>query len=129
MLQKIRGVRQDDESKERNWFHDEFFDLFVWTGPAGEVSAFQLCYDRPGNERVLAWSGAGGFLHRRIDDGEHTPVKNMTPIMVTDGRFAAGDIADEFAVRAAGLDARVREFIHRKIAEAGLELRGPGTAA
>lgn len=122
MLQKIRGVRQDDESKERNWFQDGFFDLFVWTGKAGEVVGFQLCYDRLNNERVLAWSEAGGFVHRRIDDGEHTPVKNMSPIMVADGLFAAGSIAAEFGVRAAGLEARTRKFIRRKIGEAGLEL-------
>jgi hypothetical protein len=122
MLQKIRGVRQDDESKERNWYQDEFFDLFVWTAGDGAVTAFQLCYDRLDNERVLAWNRAGGFLHRRVDDGEHTPVKNMTPIMVADGLFAAGSIAAEFEVRAAGLESRTREFIRRKIGEAGLEL-------
>ncbi len=129
MLQKIRGVRQDDKSKERSWFQDEFFDLFVWTGRSGEVIAFQLCYDRRDNERVLAWSEAGGFLHRRVDDGEQTPVKNMTPIMVADGRFAADGIAAEFDGRAAGLEPRIHEFIRRKIREAGIELPAPDTAA
>ena len=122
MLQKNRGVRQDDESRERAWLQDDYFDLFVWTGLAGQVVAFQLCYERTGNERVLVWSDAGGFLHRRIDDGEHTPVKNMSPIMVSDGRFAAGGIAAEFDLRSGGLDANVREFVRRKIGEAGLEL-------
>jgi hypothetical protein len=129
MLQRIRGVRQDDGSKERAWFQDEYFDLFVWTATASEVVAFQLCYDRTANERVLVWSEAGGFLHRRIDDGEHTPVKNMSPIMVTDGRFAAAGIAAEFDLRAGELDASIREFIRRKITEAGLELSAPGTVA
>lgn len=129
MLQKIRGVRQDDESKERNWFQNEFFDLFVWTGQSGRVIAFQLCYDRLDNERVLAWNEAGGFLHRRVDDGEHTPVKNMTPIMVADGRFAADGIAAEFDARSIGLEPRIREFIRRKIGEAGLDLPAPDTAA
>ena len=59
MLQRIRGARQDDDSKERAWFQDEYFDLFVWTGLAGEVAAFQLCYERTANERVLVWSEAG----------------------------------------------------------------------
>jgi hypothetical protein len=129
MLQKIRGVRQDDDSKERAWFQDDYFDLFVWTGRAGQVIAFQLCYDRTANERVLVWSEAGGFLHRRIDDGEHTPVKNMSPIMVTDGRFAAGGIAEEFELRSGGLHAKVREFVRRKITEAGLELSAPDIVA
>ncbi len=129
MLQKIRGVRQDDDSKERAWFQDEYFDLFLRTGLAGEVVAFQLCYDRTANERVLVWSEAGGFLHRRIDDGEHMPVKNMSPIMVSDGRFAAGGIAAEFYLRVGELDANVREFIRRKITEAGLALPAADTVA
>jgi hypothetical protein len=42
----------------------------------------------------------------------------MTPIMVTDGRFAAEDIGAEFDVRGSGMDAAVRDFIRRKIGEA-----------
>ena len=118
MLQKIRGVRQDNASRERHWFQDDYFDLFVWTDTAGKVLAFQLCYDRLRRERVLAWSAERGFIHRRVDDGEQMPVKNMTPIMVTDGWFAAEDIAAEFDVRARGMDAAVRDFIRRKIGEA-----------
>jgi len=122
MLQKIRGVRQDDASRERHWFQDDYFDLFVWTDAAGKVLAFQLCYDRLRHERVLAWSVERGFIHRRVDDGEQTPVKNMTPIMVTDDRFAAEDIGAEFDIRGSGMDAAVRDFIRRKIGEAGSRL-------
>ena len=64
MLQKIRGVRQDDASRERHWFQDDYFDLFVWTDAAGKVLAFQLCYDRLRNERVLAWNAEHGWLRR-----------------------------------------------------------------
>jgi hypothetical protein len=122
MLQKIRAARQDNASRERQWFQDDYFDLFVWMNAAGKVLAFQLCYDRLRHERVLAWSEERGFIHRRVDDGEQTPVKNMTPIMVTDGRFAAEDIGAEFDVRGSGMDAAVRDFIRRKIGEAGSRL-------
>jgi hypothetical protein len=125
MLQKIRGVRQDDARRERHWFHDEFFDLFVWTGPAGEVLAFQLCYDRLKYERVLAWSDAAGFIHRRIDDGEELPIQKMAPIMIADGQFAAAGIAAEFKRRSSGIDTRMRNFIHAKIGEAGTRLSSP----
>ena len=122
MLQKIRGVRQDDASRERHWFQDDYFDLFVWTDAAGKVLAFQLCYDRLRNERVLAWSAERGFIHRRVDDGEEMPAKNMTPIMVADGWFAAEDIGAEFDVRGSGMDTAVRDFIRHKIGEAGSQL-------
>ena len=119
MLQKIRAVRQDDASRERHWFQDDYFDLFVWTDATGKVLAFQLCYDRLRQERVLAWSAERGFIHRRVDDGEQLPAKNMTPIMVADGWFDAADIGAEFDVRGRGMDAAVRDFIRRKIGEAG----------
>jgi hypothetical protein len=119
MLGRIQGVRQDDANRRRHWFQDDFFDLFVWTGGAGEVLAFQLCYDRLREERVLAWSEERGFLHRRIDDGEDTPQKNRAPIMVADGDFAAADVAAQFEARGAGVDAALREFVLRKIREAG----------
>ena len=125
MLRRIQGVRQDDAAKQRAWFQDEFFDLFVWTEASGAVTAFQLCYDRQGDERVLAWSDASGFLHRRIDSGEQSPAKNMTPILVMDGHFAAGRVGGEFAARSSDLDPRVREFLLGKIRQAGSELPLP----
>jgi hypothetical protein len=118
MLQKIRGVRQDEPDRERHWFQDDFFDLFAWTDAAGKVVAFQLCYDRLKRERVLAWSEPTGFSHRRIDDGEELPAQKMAPIMVADGQFAADGIAAEFASRSAAIDTRWRQFIRTKIDEA-----------
>jgi len=125
MLRKIRGVRQDVADRERHWFQDEFFDLFAWTDAAGKVIAFQLCYDRPNRERVLAWSEPAGFAHRRIDDGEALPVQKMAPIMVADGLFAAQGIAAEFDRRSAAIDPHWRRFIRSKIDEAATQLPVP----
>ena len=122
MLHRIRGVRQDEASRERHWFHDDFFDLFVWTAPGGAILGFQLCYDRSNQERVLEWHAASGFSHRGVDDGEKTPIKNMTPILVTDDRFHAARIATEFGQRGKTLDAPLHNFIRRKIAEAATVL-------
>jgi hypothetical protein len=52
----------------------------------------------------------------------------MTPIMVTDGLFAAEDIGAEFDIRGSGMDAAVRDFIRRKIGEAGSRLDEPRAA-
>lgn len=125
MLREMSGVRQDDVRFRRRWFQDEFFDLFVWTGPGGAVTAFQICYDRQRRERVLAWSAAGGFIHRGIDDGEHTPLKNLAPIMVADGAFPAARIAAEFEHRDAALDPELRHFVRARILEAQAQLPQP----
>lgn len=118
MLTEIRAVRQDADGRRRHWFQDDFFDLFAWTDAAGDIVAFQLCYDRLKDERVLAWSSGAGFAHRRIDDGEDLPGPKMSPLMVADGLIDAGRIADEFERRSGGLDARWRGFVLARIAEA-----------
>jgi hypothetical protein len=124
MLQRIRGVRQDEASRERHWFQDEYFDLFVWTEPSGAVVSFQLCYDRSRHERVLAWNWTEGLTHRRVDDGEQTPVKNRSPIMATDARGSIDGVAAEFDRRGMELDARMRDFILQKIEEAAIQFSG-----
>lgn len=129
MLRELAGVRQDNPRLSRRWFQDEFFDLFVWTGTGGQVTAFQLCYDRLRRERVLAWSEAGGFIHRRIDDGEHTPIKNMAPIMVVDGAFPSARIAAEFENRATALEQDLRHFVRARIREADSKLPQQNRAA
>jgi len=130
MLQKIRGVRQDDAGRTRHWFQDDFFDLFVWTDAAGALLAFQLGYGRARGEQVLTWD-AGGLRHRHIDDGEATPLKNMSPLLTGDKPLRAAEVAAEFASRAAPLDERWRAFILERIAEAAARARPaePGLAA
>ena len=96
------------------------------TDTAGDVLAFQLCYDRLNHERVLAWSEFAGFIHRRIDDGEGRPAaQKMAPIMVADGWFAADDVAAEFDSRSTSIDGRWRKFIRMKIGEAAALLPTP----
>jgi hypothetical protein len=124
MLQQIRSVRQDDPSRQRCWFQDDYLDLFVWTDASGAVVAFQLCYDRSNHERILAWSATAGSIHRRVDDGEQTPVKNMSPIMVADGQFGADAVGAEFQRRGMEIDLRLRDFIRGKIDEAAARLTG-----
>lgn len=129
MLQKIRGVRQDGSGRERHWFQDDYFDLFAWTDDAGEVVAFQLCYDRLNRERVLAWSESAGYMHRRIDDGEELPTQNLSPLMVADGWFAADRVAAEFDARSTSIARRWREFIGLKITQAPANLSASAGAS
>jgi hypothetical protein len=61
MLKEILGVADDPPAKRR-WFHDEYFDLFVWQAN-GEVTLFQLCYGGDASERALVWDKERGFFH------------------------------------------------------------------
>ena len=68
MLQKIRGVRQDDASRTRDGFQDDFFDLFIWYGPSGAVVA-RSAETRHGSARFIALEIA------RADAGLRTGAK------------------------------------------------------
>ena len=95
MLKEIHGVADDPPAKRR-WFHDEYFDLFVWQGQGGELTLFQLCYGGDASERALVWDAARGFFH----DGP-----------------ASRDVVSLFEDAAAALPPDVRNPIREKVHE------------
>jgi hypothetical protein len=101
MLKEILGVADDPPAKRR-WFHDEYFDLFVWQA-GDEVTLFQLCYGPGASERALVWDKARGFFH--------------------DGGPAARDVAAQFEDAATALPVDLRSAIREKVHEfAGRQL-------
>lgn len=81
MLEEIDDVKPEPGGEKRRWFRDEYFDLFVWSDAQG-IRAFELCYDKLGDERLLAWRRGGEVTHAKVDSGEDNPSKNNTPIVV-----------------------------------------------
>src|SRR5260370_7450207 len=67
MLKEILGVA-DDPPARRRWFHDDYFDLFVWQA-GGEVTLIQVCYGADATERALVWDKTRGFFQ----DGPPAP--------------------------------------------------------
>jgi hypothetical protein len=61
-MREIRGVGSEPQL-QRRWFHDEYFDLFVWQDAAGALARFELCYGRDADERALVWLGEGRYFH------------------------------------------------------------------
>ena len=57
MLREIEGIGEEPRTRRR-WFHDEYFDLFVWQTDVGEVTLFQLCYgiDARARSHGIAWA-------------------------------------------------------------------------
>ena len=101
MRKEILGVT-DDPPARRRWFHDEYFDLFVWQS-GGEITLFQLCYGGDASERALVWDKARGFFH----DGP-----------------ASRDVVALFEDAAAALPADLRRSSREKVHEfAGRSLR------
>jgi hypothetical protein len=67
MFREILGVAEEPPARRR-WFHDDYFDLFIWQ-TKGEVTLFQLCYGIGTGERALVWEKGLGFFHDGVRHG------------------------------------------------------------
>lgn len=117
MLKEFTAVRQIPGDGFRRWFTDEEFDLFVWYEDSSrrQILGFQLCYDKRGEQKALTWYRERGYLHTAIDDGESTPLKNRTPILVADGVFPRDRIAALFHEAARNLDPELVELVEGRL--------------
>jgi hypothetical protein len=95
MLKEIHGVA-DDPPARRRWFHDDYFDLFVWQAD-GRVTLFQLCYGVDSSERALVWDAVRGFFH--------------------DGPPASQEVVSRFDDAAAELPEDIRREVREKMHE------------
>ena len=95
MLKEIHGLTEEAPARRR-WFHDDFFDLFVWEAE-GELTLFQLCYGVDSTERALVWDRQRGFFH--------------------DGPAASRDVVARFEDAMGGLPGELRTPIREKIHE------------
>ena len=111
MLREIEGIT-DEPRTRRRWFHDDYFDLFVWQTDTGDITLFQLCYGVAPDERALVWHRAGGFFHDGAEPGD-------TP--------AAGEVVERFETAAQSLPRKVRHAVADRIREY-LEGRLPAAA-
>lgn len=61
-MREILGLG-DEARLNRRWFHDEYFDLFVWQDAGGALARFELCYGAGASERALVWLGGERLYH------------------------------------------------------------------
>ena len=113
MLREIEGVA-NEPSMRRRWFHDDYFDLFVWQTEKGEVALFQLCYGRESDERALVWHREAGLFHDGKDPAEEGRARK--------GKAAASGaapvvepITDRFEAAASGLPKAIRRTVSGRI--------------
>lgn len=113
MLHEIVGLA-DEPPVKRRWFHDDYFDLFVWQTVSGEVVRFQLCYGIPTSEQALVWNQEVGFFLDGV--GEEAPAaiferfESVAPTVPKVIRQVVGARLQEFARQSPEVPARRREF-------------------
>lgn len=103
MLREIEGVTQEPRM-HRRWFHDDYFDLFVWETEQGEVAHFQLCYGIASSESALVWHRESGLFHDGADPS-------------AGGSRAGGSLATRFETAAGSLPDGIRRTVGERIRE------------
>jgi hypothetical protein len=107
MLREIEGVA-DEPRTHRRWFHDDYFDLFVWMTDEGDVTLFQLCYGIDANEQALVWHREGGFFRDGVE-----PKSAPDPEQVIE-RFETAAKSLPRKVRSA-VAGRIREYLEGRL--------------
>ena len=117
VFSEIRNVRQERGAPgPRRWFESDGLDLVVWHGGAGEVTGFQLCYDWGKGEHALTWRPGTGFVHNAVDEGDGSPLKNLTPVLVPDGVVPWAELTTRFVERCHSLEPELRQLISARLA-------------
>ncbi len=115
MLIEYKGVKQEAGKGSRRWFEDESYELVVWYMPDGTVEGFQILYYGKVAERALTWRRGEGFAHSRIDNGTESPMKNLAPILLPNGKVPWPQVVREFDESSSGLEPDLREFIRQRL--------------
>ncbi|MEO7726704.1 MAG: hypothetical protein ABIS45_05580 [Burkholderiales bacterium] len=116
MMREILGVAQAESDSHRRWFHDEYFDLFVWQDDASAITSFQLCYGIDSSEQALEWRLAGGFFHDGMKPG--APDTGKTEARRTPNAARATDaMTSRFVFAARALPEDIRAAVTSKIRE------------
>src|SRR5688572_33173003 len=110
MLKEIYGVA-DDPPARRRWFHDDYFDLFVWQAE-GKLTLFQLCYGMDSKERALVWDQQRGFFHDGPPAAEEVFAlfEEAPSDLPEDIRREVGEKVHEFAAGRISVQARPNGF-------------------
>jgi len=114
MLHEVPASQSPNEPRRR-WFVGGDIELIVWVAGDDTIAGFQLCYQRADAERALTWTPEHGFRHDAVDEGEDSPEKNQTPILVADGAVDAGALRLQFLANSAAIDPRIRDFVADKL--------------
>ncbi|MBI4979100.1 MAG: hypothetical protein HZC28_16590 [Spirochaetes bacterium] len=101
MLKEIKNVTPTGSGRVRQWYTDEYFDVYIWYDDRVEkiIYGFQLCYDTYGDEQSLTWKKDSGFTHSVIDNGDESYSMSKAQIMIPDGIFPYRKVIDEFLNR------------------------------
>ena len=119
-LKELRVTRHHAGEPKRRWFSADGLDLIVWMNWSGwgPPVGFQLCYDKLRHEKAFTWTRAGGFMHQRVDDGEHDVRRyKQAPVLVAEGDVNIERLTLQFERAASGLPPKIAALVFAKLRE------------
>jgi hypothetical protein len=117
MFREVPNAQQKPDEPSRRWFFASDQDLLVWFGEDGDPLAFQLSYGKYLNEHAIRWKSGQGFIHHRVDDGEESPTRKKSPMLVPNGPFQAPSVLKSFVEQSGEIPREIVEFIAARLKE------------
>jgi hypothetical protein len=120
MMREILGVTQDGSEVKRRWFHDDYFDLFVWQTEKGEIVSFQLCYGVDSSEQALVWRKDRGWFRDGKTTVDPVPRKilgTVLPPAGLTGTDSTKPVASRFELAARSLPEAIRSAVAARLRE------------
>lgn len=111
MLAEIRSAANHIGGARRRWFCSANMDLFLWQGETNEILGFQFCYDKDYQQRMFSWFADSGYQHCHIDNGEASPKRNMSPILLANAAPYNHDLISRFCASAVNIDSQIMECV------------------
>ncbi len=122
MLSELKNVNQEKVGYRRIFIGD-YFDLFIWYDEVGgNMTGFELCYNKDIDEHSIIWKKSQGYFHSKVDSGEGNPSRSkQTPILMADGEFNHHKIAEKFKLMSEKLDDDIKDLVYQKLLNYGSE--------
>ncbi|MEW5851393.1 MAG: hypothetical protein AB2A00_21570, partial [Myxococcota bacterium] len=107
----VQHLAQDAPGFTKSWYCHPDADLFLWTKPDEGIAAFQFCFDKRGDEQMVAWDRERPVEVGRVDGGESSPLHNRSPVLDTRSGGPRTRAHAAWEELKAGLPAEVIRFV------------------
>lgn len=116
-MEEFEKVRQDPNGFKRYFFNEDF-DLYIWyRRKGGEISGFQLIYDKATVPRALTCIKGEGYRHNRIDGFDSRALVSVSPILVADGLLDTETLLERFRRHSRRVDPDIVDLVEKTIRE------------
>lgn len=114
MLKEVQNISAAHKEARCRWFRSEHADLYVWPAKDGSdeaVGAFEYCYRSLRLEHRVSWDRRKGVQHTQVEDGESSPLRNDSPLVIPGDPPDVAAAARHFREEGLDMDPQIYRFI------------------